>query len=223
MTVLERMKALDEQIEVILVTAVKEVLSAVAATRLGAFDSLSKPFEEEEVLPSIGRALEKRASEREVVFLRSELTRQQGFDEIVGQHHEMQKLYQLIAQVARTTSTVLITGESGTGKELVARAIHRQGPRKDKPFVPVDLPSLTESLTESSCSATSGERSPAPSSGGWGNSSWLKAARFSWMRLAPSNRSCRRSSSACSRNVRSSASEERGGSESMCGSSPRPT
>jgi DNA-binding NtrC family response regulator len=148
-TVLERMKALDEQVEVILVTAVKEVRSAVAAMKLGAFDYLTKPFDEEDVLSSIGRALEKRALEREVVFLRSELDRRQGFDEIVGQHPEVQKLRQLIAQVGRTTSTVLITGESGTGKELVARAIHRQGPRKDKPFVPVNLPTLTEALIES--------------------------------------------------------------------------
>jgi DNA-binding NtrC family response regulator len=148
-TVLERMKALDEQIEVILVTAVKEVRSAVAAMKLGAFDYLTKPFEEEEVLSSIRRALEKRALEREVIFLRSELARKQGFGEIVGQHPDMLKLAQLITQVARTTSTVLITGESGTGKELVARAIHHRGPRKDKPFVPVSLPSLTESLIES--------------------------------------------------------------------------
>ena len=148
-TVLERMKALDEQIEVILVTAVMEVRSAVAAMKLGAFDYLTKPFEEEGVLASIRRALERRALEREVVFLRSELARKQGFDEIVGEHPEMQKLYQLIGQVARTTSTVLVTGESGTGKELVARAIHRQGLRKDKPFVPVNLPTLTEPLVES--------------------------------------------------------------------------
>src|SRR5881396_2954761 len=118
-TVLERLKALDDQVEVILVTAVKEVRSAVAAMQLGAFDYLTKPFEEEEVLSSIGRALEKRALEREVVFLRSELARKQGFDEIVGQHPQMQQLYQLISQVTHTTSTVLITGESGTGKELV--------------------------------------------------------------------------------------------------------
>jgi len=148
-TVLERMKALDEQVEVILVTGVKEVRTAVAAMKLGAFDYLTKPFAEEEVVSVIGRALDKRALEREVVFLRSELARTRDFDELVGRHAEMQKLYQLIAQVARTSSTVLITGESGTGKELVARAIHRQGPRRDKPFVPISLPTLTEALTES--------------------------------------------------------------------------
>jgi len=147
--VLERIKAVDEQVEVILVTAVKTLRTAVEAMKLGAFDYLTKPFDEDEVLSLIRRALEKRALEREVVFLRSELARRQDFDEIVGQHRGMQKLYQLIAQVARTASTVLITGESGTGKELIARAIHRQGPRRDKPFVPVNPAAVSETLMES--------------------------------------------------------------------------
>ncbi len=147
--VLERIKALDEQVEVILVTAVKTVRTAVAAMKLGAFDYLTKPFEDEELLSLIRRALEKRALEREVVFLRSELARRHDFDAIVGQHPEMQKLYQLIAQVARTSSTVLITGESGTGKELIARAVHRQGSRRDKPFVPVNPAAISETLMES--------------------------------------------------------------------------
>jgi DNA-binding NtrC family response regulator len=147
--VLERMKNLDPQVEVILVTAVKTVRTAVAAMKLGAFDYLTKPFDEEEVLGLIRRGMERRALEREVVFLRSELARGRDFDHLVGQHAEMQKLHQVISQVARTTSTVLITGESGTGKELVAQAIHRQGPRRDKPFVPVNLPALSESLMES--------------------------------------------------------------------------
>jgi len=93
--------------------------------------------------------LQKRALEREVVFLRSELERTRDFDKLVGQHAEMQRLFQLIAQVARTASTVLIIGESGTGKELVAQAIHRQSARRDKPFVPVNLPALSETLVES--------------------------------------------------------------------------
>src|SRR6266545_1112721 len=125
--VLERIKALDEQLEVILVTAVKTVRTAVAAMKLGAFDYLTKPFEEDDLLSLSRRALERRALEREVAFLRSELARRHDLDEIVGQHPAMEKLHGLIAQVARTSTTVLITGESGTGKELVARAIHRQG------------------------------------------------------------------------------------------------
>ncbi len=147
--VLERIKAMDEGVEVILVTAVKTLRTAVAAMKLGAFDYLTKPFEEDELLAVIARALEKRALEREVTFLRGELERARDFNEIVGQHPTMQKVYRLIAQVARTTTTVLVTGASGTGKELIARAIHRQGPRREKPFVAVNPAAVVESLIES--------------------------------------------------------------------------
>src|SRR6266581_76745 len=97
--VLERTKAIDEGIEVILVTAVKTVRTAVAAMKLGAFDYLTKPFEEDELLSLSRRALERRALEREVAFLRSELARRHDLDEIVGQHPAMEKLQGLIAQV----------------------------------------------------------------------------------------------------------------------------
>ncbi|PYN87790.1 MAG: sigma-54-dependent Fis family transcriptional regulator [Candidatus Rokuibacteriota bacterium] len=147
--VLERIKALDEGIEVILVTAVKTVRTAVAAMKLGAFDYLTKPFEEDELLSLSRRALERRALEREVAFLRSELARAHDLDEIVGRHPAIEKLHGLIAQVARTSTTVLITGESGTGKELVARAIHHQGPRRDGPFVAVNPAAIAETLIES--------------------------------------------------------------------------
>jgi len=147
--VLERIKAIDEAVEVILVTAVKTVRTAVAAMKLGAFDYLTKPFEEDELLSLVRRALERRTLEREVVYLRSELERRHDFDEIVGQHPEMQKLYRLVTHVARTATTVLITGESGTGKELIARAIHRQSPRRDKPFVAVNPAAVAETLVES--------------------------------------------------------------------------
>ena len=147
--VLERIKALDEAVEVILVTAVKTVRTAVAAMKLGAFDYLTKPFEEDELLSLVRRALERRSLEREVVYLRAELERRHDFDEIVGQHPEMQKLYKLVTHVSRTPTTVLITGESGTGKELIARAIHRQSPRRDKPFVAVNPAAIPETLMES--------------------------------------------------------------------------
>jgi DNA-binding NtrC family response regulator len=147
--VLERIKALDEGIEVILVTAVKTVRTAVAAMKLGAFDYLTKPFEEDELLSLSRRALERRALEREVAFLRSELARAHDYDEIVGRHPTIEKLHGLIAQVARTSTTVLITGESGTGKELVARAIHRQGPRREGPFIAVNPAAIAETLIES--------------------------------------------------------------------------
>jgi two-component system, NtrC family, response regulator AtoC len=147
--VLERIKAIDERVEVILVTAVKTVRTAVAAMKLGAFDYLTKPFEEDELLSLASRALERRTLEREVALLRSELARTHDLDEIVGEHPVMEKLHGFIAQVARTSTTVLITGESGTGKELVARAIHRNGPRREGPFVAVNPAAIVESLIES--------------------------------------------------------------------------
>jgi DNA-binding NtrC family response regulator len=147
--VLERIKAIDERVEVILVTAVKTVRTAVAAMKLGAFDYLTKPFEEDELLSLASRALERRTLEREVALLRSELARTHDLDEIVGEHPVMEKLHGLIAQVARTSTTVLIAGESGTGKELVARAIHRHGPRREGPFVAVNPAAIVESLIES--------------------------------------------------------------------------
>ena len=147
--VLGRIKQIDEQVEVILVTAVKTVKTAVAAMKLGAFDYVTKPFEEEELLATIRRALQKRSLEREVVYLRTELARRSGLDDIVGQHPEMQKLFRTISQVAATSSTVLISGESGTGKELVARAIHRMSPRRDKPFVAVNPAAISDTLVES--------------------------------------------------------------------------
>ncbi len=147
--VLERIKALDDRIEVILVTAVQTVRAAVAAMKLGAFDYVTKPVDDDTILPLVRRAIERRALDHEVVYLRSELARERGADQLVGQHPLMQQLQQLIAAVARNPLTVLIAGESGTGKELVARAIHRQGPRRDGPFVPVNVAAISETLLES--------------------------------------------------------------------------
>ncbi|MGH7319468.1 MAG: sigma-54-dependent transcriptional regulator [Candidatus Rokuibacteriota bacterium] len=147
--VLERIRAFDDRVDVILVTAVQTVRAAVAAMKLGAFDYVTKPFDEDEITSLIHRALEKRALDREVAYLRSELARRRDFEELVGRHPEMQRLYQLIATVAQTRITVLIVGESGTGKELIARAIHRQGPGRDGPFVPVNVAAIPEAILES--------------------------------------------------------------------------
>ena len=147
--VLERLKTIDDSLEVILVTAVRTVRTAVAAMKLGAFDYVTKPFEDEELLSLVRRAVEKRSLEREVAFLRGELARTHEREDIVGEHPEMQKLARLVTQLAKTTTTVLVTGESGTGKELIARAIHHRGPRSDKPFVPVNPAAIPEALVES--------------------------------------------------------------------------
>jgi DNA-binding NtrC family response regulator len=147
--VLGEMKGLDEHVEVILVTAVQTVRTAVAAMKLGAFDYVTKPFEEDEILPLVRRAIEKRALGREVVYLRAELARQQDSDELVGRSPQMLRLYQLIESVARAPVTVLIVGESGTGKELVARAIHRNAAVREGPFVPVNVAAIADGLLES--------------------------------------------------------------------------
>jgi DNA-binding NtrC family response regulator len=146
---LGKIRAMDDSVEVILVTAVREIRTAVEAMKLGAYDYLTKPFDVDELRAVVSRAAERRALRRTIVALRSELSQAQGFEAIVGMHPSMRKVYDLIAQVAPTTTTVLIQGETGTGKELVARAIHHQSPRRESPFVAVNLAAVPESLVDS--------------------------------------------------------------------------
>src|SRR5215475_5523249 len=147
--VLPRILAIGESIAVILMTGVPQVRTAVEAIKAGAYDYVIKPFETDEILHLVRQAAQHRLLEREVHYLRSEFDRAHGFDELVGRHGRMLRLYELIAQVAPTHATVLITAESGTSKELVARAIHRQSPRRDQPFVAVNLAAVPEGLFES--------------------------------------------------------------------------
>jgi DNA-binding NtrC family response regulator len=147
--VLERLKRLDPGLEVVLVTAVRTVRTAVEAMKLGAYDYLTKPFAVEDLRSVVNRALDRRALQREVRYLRDELARHEGFDQLVGRSPAMRRVYEIVRQIADTTATVLITGESGTGKELIARAIHRQGGRRDRPFVAVNCAALPAELLES--------------------------------------------------------------------------
>jgi two-component system, NtrC family, response regulator AtoC len=147
--VLERLKRLDPGLEVVLITAVRTVRTAVEAMKLGAYDYLTKPFSTDDLRVVVNRALERRALQREVRYLRDELARHEGFDQLVGRSPAMRRVYDLVRQIADTTATVLITGESGTGKELIARAIHRQGNRRDRPFVAVNCAALPADLLES--------------------------------------------------------------------------
>jgi DNA-binding NtrC family response regulator len=149
MEVLERIKEKYPDILVIMITGYSTVQSAVQAMKLGAFDYIPKPFTPDEVLVVVEKALEKKSLIYENIYLRKELEAKYGFDNIIGSSPKMQEVYKLIRKVAPTDSTVLIRGESGTGKELIARAIHFNSPRKQRPFVPVDCGVLAQELLES--------------------------------------------------------------------------
>ncbi len=147
--VLNRVKETHPDIDVIMITGLSEVETAVKAMKLGAFDYISKPFEPDEIKLVVQRALERRRLLQENLNLKSEVSSKYRFDNIIGSSPPMQAVYRLVAQCAPTNSTILLTGESGTGKELIARAIHYNSLRRDKPFVPVDCNSLSENLLES--------------------------------------------------------------------------
>ena len=117
--------------------------------KLGAFDYLPKPFDPDELKLVVGRALERRRLLQENLGLKSEVSSRYRLENIIGASPAMQAVYRLIAKCAPTNSTILLTGESGTGKELVARAVHYNSLRKDRPFVAVDCNSLSENLLES--------------------------------------------------------------------------
>ncbi len=147
--VLRRVKEAHPEIDVIMITGLSQIDTAVEAMKLGAFEYISKPFEPDELKLVVQRALERRRLLQENLNLKSEVSSKYRVDNIIGSSPQMQAVYRLVAQCAPTNSTVLLTGESGTGKEVIARAIHYNSLRKDKPFVPVDCNSLSENLLES--------------------------------------------------------------------------
>ncbi len=146
---LEKMVETDPNTEIIMVTAVNEVQTAVQAIKLGAYEYIIKPFVVDDVLTVIRRALEKRSLVKEVTYLRNELERYHPFEKMVGKNSKMRKIFELISTVARSDGTVLIQGESGTGKELAARAIHNLSHRKNQPFVVVNCAAIPATLMES--------------------------------------------------------------------------
>jgi two-component system response regulator HydG len=135
--------------EVIVMTAYGTIESAVEAMRLGAFDYIQKPFTEQELLVKVAKALDNRRLVGEVTFLASEFKDRYKFENIIGQSRAVREVLGRIVRVAPTDAIVLITGESGTGKELVAKAIHANSKRGDRPFVPVNCAAITETLLES--------------------------------------------------------------------------
>ena len=146
---LKQMKSAHPEGQVIMLTALNTARTAFTAKETGAFDYVTKPFDVDELRLRVSRALEKSQLSREVERLQEEVGRKYGIENIVGSSRPMMEIFKTVSLVAKRKSTVLITGESGTGKELIAKAIHFNSDRKNKPFVTVNCAALPDSLIES--------------------------------------------------------------------------
>jgi two-component system, NtrC family, response regulator HydG len=147
--VLRSIKQAQPLTEVIVMTAYGTIESAVEAMKLGAFDYIQKPFSEQELLVRTSKAIETRRLHGQVQLFAQEFKDRYHFQNIVGRSQAIRDVLTRVVKIAPTDATVLITGESGTGKELVARAVHANSRRQDKPFVTVNCAAITESLLES--------------------------------------------------------------------------
>ena len=143
------LKSLNPAAEVIILTGHATIESAIRATQKGAFHFVTKPFNLEELMSLIEKALTHKKLQQENQQLRSELNKKYKFDQIIGSSEQIQNVLRLIERVADSDSTVLVTGESGTGKELIARAIHYNSPRATGPFVPINCGAIPSELLES--------------------------------------------------------------------------
>jgi len=146
---LKKIKSLNADIQVIMITAYASIDTAVDAMKAGAFDYFTKPFNVEEIKLNVRKALEFSSLAKENRLLKKDLKTRCGFSSLIGASPAMVELYSLIMSIAGSRTNVLITGESGTGKDLVARAIHLESDRKDGPFVPVNCGAIPENLLES--------------------------------------------------------------------------
>lgn len=149
MATLKRMREMAPALQIIIVTACGDIKAAVKAVRAGAYDYLTKPFNEDELLITIHRALQNRELLSEVQTLRERLENRESLESIMGHSPAIREIHRAIEKVAGTNFTVLIQGESGTGKEIVARAIHTFSPLRNNPFVAVDCGAIPDTLVES--------------------------------------------------------------------------
>jgi DNA-binding NtrC family response regulator len=149
LAILEQMKSINPDCQVIMLTALNTARTAFAARGTGAFDYVTKPFDVDELRLRVEHALEKVQLFRELERLKEEVGRKYGTDNIIGKSKQIVDVFKAVSMVAAKKSTVLITGESGTGKELIARAIHYNSDRRAKPFVVVNCAALPDTLIES--------------------------------------------------------------------------
>jgi two-component system, NtrC family, response regulator PilR len=148
-TALKKIKALSPETIVIMITAYASADTAIKAMKEGAYDYITKPFKIEEIKLIISNALERKNLQKENVLLKQVVRDRYRFDNIIGQSPKMMALYDLLEKAGPTKTNILITGESGTGKELVAKALHYNSPRKDRPFVTLNCGAIPETLIES--------------------------------------------------------------------------
>ncbi len=149
MELLKEIKRLSPETLVIMITGFATVDSSVEAIRAGAYDYIPKPFTATQLRILIGRAAQQVKLVRDNALLRDQLKRQYSFENIVGNSDSIQKVFSLVSRVAPTDASVFISGESGTGKELIARAIHTNSRRSDRPFVAINCAALPDNLLES--------------------------------------------------------------------------
>jgi DNA-binding NtrC family response regulator len=142
-------KEIRSELSVVIITAFGTIESAIEAIKMGAYDYIPKPFKMDELAIIVQKALHEGTLRREVARLRREIGKEYHFNNIIGKSKSMQAIFDLIRRISDTSSNVLITGDSGTGKELVAKAIHYNSPRKDRPFIPVNCAAIPETLLES--------------------------------------------------------------------------
>ncbi|HET6151171.1 MAG TPA: sigma-54 dependent transcriptional regulator [Polyangia bacterium] len=146
---LREIKAVSPSPHVITITAFGSIDTAIRAVKLGAFDYITKPFEVDQLILSVEKALSERELRSEVARLRDEVSRTYHFENMIGKSTAMHEVFDLVRRVAGSPASVLVTGESGTGKELVAKAIHFHSPRRTRPFVAVNCAAIPDALLES--------------------------------------------------------------------------